>query len=543
MKNALLIDVKGLCLSSSNKELISSLDLQIGVQKVVALVGESGSGKSLTALSLMGLLPASIQKTAARFVFGRNSLSDLNAKSWQKIRGNQMGMIFQNPQSCLNPAMRCGKQLMEVLQQHKPQLENSFEDHIRATLKEVQLTDTSRILQAYPHQLSGGQKQRLMIAMALLCRPQLLIADEPTTALDVTVQQQILVLLKQLQKKYQMSLLFISHDLNLVRHIADRILVLYRGKVVEHNTTHELFQNPKHPYTKGLLHARPQASGRLKRLPTVQDYLENRKPAKLQSPKERKQHHLKLYQQNPILQVNALSKTYQKKNGFWRKATHFEALKALSFNLYPGETLGIVGESGSGKTTLARCLIQLESLSTGSFHYAGEDTEIQYIFQDPNAALHPLKRIGSSLVEVLKLQHPESKFQKLNEKAKELLLAVGLQKNYFTRWPHQLSGGQRQRVVIARALARNPRLLICDEAVAALDVSIQAQVLNLLNDLKEKYQLSFLFISHDMHVVRYMSDRILVLENGHLRELQEADMLYENPQHPYTKKLLDAIPL
>ena len=537
-----LLHIEGLRIQSADKVLIPNLNLELNKQEVVALVGESGSGKSLTALSIMGLLPPQLNWQANCFNFEQQALDSLSSKDWQKIRGNRMGMIFQNPQSSLNPGQRCGKQLLEVLQQHQPALDTSYETHINNTLQEVQLEDTPRILNAYPHQLSGGQKQRLMIAMALLCKPKLLIADEPTTALDVTVQKQILGLLKQLQQKYGMSLLFISHDLNVVRQLADRIVVMHQGQIVEEQAAPSLFESPKDPYTQGLLNARPQTSGRMKRLPTVQDFIKGHPLAPFEKIEERQKKHESMYQKTPVLAIDQISKTYKKKGSFWQKYESFKALEPISFNLFPGETLGIVGESGSGKTTLARCLVQLEKATSGHVNYSGNLQEIQYIFQDPYAALHPLKRIDATLMEVLKSRDSQSPQEQLRFKVQELLLSVGLDKELHQRWPHQLSGGQRQRAVIARALAMEPKVLICDEAVAALDVSIQAKVLNLLNDLKDSYQLSYVFISHDMHVVRYMSDRILVLEQGCLRELEEADLLYDNPKHPYTQKLIAAIP-
>ena len=537
-----LLHIEGLRIQSADKVLIPNLNLELNKQEVVALVGESGSGKSLTALSIMGLLPPQLNWQANCFNFEQQALDSLSSKDWQKIRGNRMGMIFQNPQSSLNPGQRCGKQLLEVLQQHQPALDTSYETHINNTLQEVQLEDTPRILNAYPHQLSGGQKQRLMIAMALLCKPKLLIADEPTTALDVTVQKQILGLLKQLQQKYGMSLLFISHDLNVVRQLADRIVVMHQGQIVEEQAAPSLFESPKDPYTQGLLNARPQTSGRMKRLPTVQDFIKGHPLAPFEKIEERQKKHESMYQKTPVLAIDQISKTYKKKGSFWQKSESFKALEPISFNLFPGETLGIVGESGSGKTTLARCLVQLEKATSGHVNYSGNLQEIQYIFQDPYAALHPLKSIDATLMEVLKSRDSQSPREQLRFKVQELLLSVGLDKELHQRWPHQLSGGQRQRAVIARALAMEPKVLICDEAVAALDVSIQAQVLNLLNDLKDSYQLSYVFISHDMHVVRYMSDRILVLEQGCLRELEEADLLYDKPKHPYTQKLIAAIP-
>ena len=422
-----------------------------------------------------------------------------------------------------------------------------------AALKEVQLEQVERIFKSYPHELSGGQKQRIMIAMALLCKPQLLIADEPTTALDVTVQKEIIALLQQLQKRHGMSILFISHDLALVRQLADRVVVLYQGQVVEENTAVELFEHPQHPYTKGLLFARPSAKVRWKTLPTLEDYQKGAYRPEIVSTKMREKKQQVLYQQTPLLTVKGLVKHYDRKR-LLRPLQRFTAIEQMDFSLYPGETLGLVGESGCGKSTLAKALIFLDPPSLGEIRYLGKRIhnpttnelkqlrrDIQFIFQDPFAALHPLKSIGNAIVEVLEVHRIKKTYEQLDY-AHQLLEQVGLSGDFFERYPHELSGGQRQRVVIARALATAPKILICDESVAALDISVQAQVLNLLNRLKKELGLSYLFISHDLSVVKYMSDRVMVMEQGKLVELQEADALYAHPKHPYTQKLIDAIP-
>ena len=546
-----LIEIKNLSLHIGNAQILKTISFKIGEQEIVSLVGESGSGKSITALSLLGLQPKKAEIEADKMVFDGIDIPKLSSKNWQQLRGKSIGMIFQEPQSSLNPSMRCGKQLQEVLKQHTTTSEKEQKKLIIEVLKEVQLSDTDRILMSYPHQLSGGQKQRIMIAMALLCKPKLLIADEPTTALDVTVQKEIIQLLKALQKKYQMSILFISHDLALVKQLADKVFVMYQGEIVEEGTTATIF---KHPYTKGLLFARPKTEVRLERLPTLADYQSGDfKPVTL-STKERQKQHLELYKKSPLLEVKGLEKIYSKKT--WRGVKQeFKAIHSLNFSLFPGETLGLVGESGCGKSTLAKALIYLDPPSQGSIFYEGKPIvqstqalrklrkEIQFIFQDPYAALHPQKTIGNTIIEVLDVHKiatsPEAQFKR----GKELLNQVGLNELFLDRYPHELSGGQRQRAVIARALATEPKLIICDESVAALDISVQAQVLNLLNKLKKELNLSYLFISHDLAVVKYMSDRVMVMEKGHLIELQEADQLYTHPKNAYTQKLIEAIPV
>ncbi len=550
-----LLDVKNLSLEIEGKSLLSSVSLKLSDNEILALVGESGSGKSLLALSLLGLYPKKAQLAADRVLFEGDSLLNVNKKKWQSLRGNKIGMVFQEPQSSLNPSMRCGKQLLEVLQQHTTLTNKEQKIKIIEALKEVQLPDPGRIFKSYPHQISGGQKQRVMIAMALLCHPKLLITDEPTTALDVTVQKEIIELLKGLQKKRNMSVLFISHDLALVKQLADRVAVMYQGKIIEENSTQKLFSKPAEPYTKGLLFSRPSTTNRLHPLPTLDDYQSGSFKAHSQTVIERLDHHKKLYSQTPLLQVKEIEKVYPSRFRLFQKSAGFQAVAPLNFSLYPQETLGLVGESGCGKSTLARALIYLDPPSKGVVYFKGKPIiqddkklmrnirqKIQFVFQDPYASLHPLKTIGIAIQEVLSYYAENTDQKRIKDDAINLLTQVGLTDAFFSRFPHQLSGGQRQRVVIARALASKPELLICDESVAALDISVQAQVLNLLNQLKKEIGLSYLFISHDLAVVKYMSDRIMVMKDGQLVELQEADKLYAEPQSQYTKKLIEAIP-
>ena len=554
-KQKLLLEVNALILKIEGKTVLDTLSFELAENEILALVGESGSGKSLTALSLMGLVPKKAKLQAERLLFKQKELLELDQKAWQQIRGNSIGMVFQEPQSSLNPSMHCGKQLEEVLKQHTQEPKKSQTEKVLKALTEVQLQDPQRIFKSYPHELSGGQKQRVMIAMALLCEPQLLIADEPTTALDVTVQKEIIELLKRLQKRRKMSILFISHDLTLVRRLADRVCVMYNGQIIENNTTELLFTKPKEAYTKGLLNARPSTQSRIFPLPTLKDYQMGGFNGQQQTAKERQLHHTKLYQLKPLLEVKELEKKYYGQSTLFKKKNGFQAVAPLSFSLYPGETLGLVGESGCGKSTLARALIYLDPPTAGEVYFRGKKIvptdrqlmreirqKIQFIFQDPYASLHPLKRIGKAIEEVL-VYYSDSKNKSVSRaNALNLLAQVGLSASFFDRYPHELSGGQRQRIVIARALATNPELLICDESVAALDISIQAQVLNLLNELKNKLGLSYLFISHDLAVVKYMSDRVMVMKEGVLIEAQEADLLYRTPQNSYTKKLIAAIP-
>ena len=552
MNKEFLVEVVNASLLINNEYILKNISFYIGKEEIVGIVGESGSGKSLTALSLIGLLPENSKLKAKNFSFNYQDLRGLSIKDWQSLRRSKIGMVFQEPQSSLNPSLTCEKQLLEAVKNDKKIDSTKKKELVKKVLNEVQLFDDKRIAKSYPHELSGGQKQRVMIAMALLCNPKLLIADEPTTALDVTVQKEIIQLLKSLQVKYKMSILFISHDLSLVKKLADRVLVMNNGKIVESGDTDKIFNNPNHNYTKGLVFARPDNKIRLERLPTVLDYQSNNFKPKIITSSKRKIFHKQLYSQKPLLEVKRIRKNYVKEKWFG-KPSIFEALKPISFSLYPGETLGIVGESGSGKSTLAKTLVFLDPPDSGEIKWLGKVVnprnklqvnslrkKIQFIFQDPFAALHPYKTVGSTLDEVLWV-HKSKNNKKNNFRVDELLDQVGLSSKYASRYPHELSGGQRQRIVVARALAVKPEVLICDESVAALDISVQAQILNLLNDLKSNLKLSFLFISHDLAVVKYMSDRVMVMKDGKLIEIQESDALYESPNKKYTQKLVDSI--
>lgn len=552
MNKEFLVEVVNASLHINNQYILNNISFYIGKEEIVGIVGESGSGKSLTALSLIGLLPKNSKLKAKKYSFNYQDLRELSSKDWQSLRRSKIGMVFQEPQSSLNPSLTCGKQLLESVKNDKKIESSKKKQLIKKVLHEVQLFDDKRITKSYPHELSGGQKQRVMIAMALLRNPKLLIADEPTTALDVTVQKEIIHLLKTLQVKYKMSILFISHDLSLVKKLADRVLVMNNGKIVESGDTDKIFKNPNHNYTKGLVFARPDNKIRLERLPTVLDYQSNNFKPKIITSSKRKIFHKQLYSQKPLLEVKKIRKNYVKEK-WLGKPSIFEALKPISFSLYPGETLGIVGESGSGKSTLAKTLVFLDPPDSGEIKWLGKVVnprnklqvnslrkKIQFIFQDPFAALHPYKTVGSTLDEVLWV-HKSKNNKKNNYRVDELLDQVGLSFKYASRYPHELSGGQRQRIVVARALAVKPEVLICDESVAALDISVQAQILNLLNDLKSNLKLSFLFISHDLAVVKYMSDRVMVMKDGKLIEIQESDTLYESPNKKYTQKLVDSI--
>lgn len=551
------VKVRDFSLSIKGKTILKNISFEIKTNEIVAMVGESGSGKSLTALSLLGLLPTEkISIDSGSIQFNNKELLNLDEAQWRTIRGNQISMVFQEPQSSLNPTMRCGHQVEEIIKEHYKNKYSADERKSKVinAFDRVKLPNPERIYSAYPHEISGGQKQRVMIAMALMNEPSLLIADEPTTALDVQVQKEIIDLLKELQQEYKMSILFISHDLSLVSQLADKIVVLYQGSIVEIGTPQEIFKTPKEQYTRALIQARPKPNKRLKKLPTIEDFKLKVIEEELVSLKERNKRLEKIYAQEPLLSVRNLNKTYTSRNGFFGKQEKFTAINDLSFDLYPGETLGLVGASGCGKSTLGKALVYLNKPSKGEIFYKGKSlsklnsseirrlrTEVQFIFQDPYAALHPQKKIGNAILEPIEA-HQILPFNQRNNRVIDLLDQVGLNQSYFNRYPHELSGGQRQRVVIARALAVDPSVLICDESVAALDISVQAQVLNLLNELQEKLKLSYLFISHDLSVVQFISDKIMVMDRGEIVEYKEADELYRNPQEKATQKLIEAIP-
>ena len=551
-----LLQVEDLSISFQERLLINRLSFFINSNEILAIVGESGSGKSLTALAIAGLLfQTQLLVGSQKMQLSGQELSHLSHKDWQTVRARNLGMVFQEPQSSLNPSMRCGPQVMERLQQSKIGTPQEYRNKVLEAFYKVQLPQPNRIFKAYPHELSGGQKQRVMIAMALIGSPKLLIADEPTTALDVTVQKEILSLIKDRQKAHKMSVLFISHDLSLVARFADRVLVLNQGRLIESGTVAEIFKNPQESYTQGLLYARPKPDKRLKRLPTVADFSEKHKNFKYISKSTRAKKHRELYSQKPLLKVEGLVKEYPMTQHWFKENQNLKAVNKVSFDLYQGETLGLVGESGCGKSTISRALVNLDPPTSGDIRYKGRSIiglnpkelrdfrkKIQLVFQDPYAALHPLKYIGDAIAEPIYVHGLVNGKDAQKKRVLQLFEQVGLGAELYHRYPHQMSGGQRQRAVIARALATEPELLLLDESVAALDISVQAQVLNLLSDLKEQLKLSYLFISHDLNVVKYISDRILVMQKGILVEEGEADELYFHPQQPYTQELIAALP-
>ena len=552
MKKKNLVEIRNLYLEIKGKLILNNISFSFGYNEIIGVVGESGSGKSLIALTLIGLQPEHSKIKAEKLNFLDSDLRSFTQKKWQKYRGSFQGMIFQEPQSSLNPTVKCGKQLIEVLNFNRKMSLNEKKRLIVDTLKEVQLSDAHRIMNSYPHQLSGGQKQRIMIAMALLCNPKLLIADEPTTALDVTIQREILLLLKALQKKYKMSIFFISHDLALIKQLADKVLVMRKGVVVESNNTKDLFINPQHEYTKGLISSRPRIYTRIEKLPTLNDYKKGNFKIKKVLTKTRRVHQKLIYSQRPILEIKNIRKSYSDKS-FFGKRKKYQVLNNITFSLYPGEILGLVGESGCGKSTLAKTIVCLDIPDSGEIILKGSKVnpkhkkqvrnlrkDVQFIFQDPYAALHPSKTVGNCIHEVLSLYYSNDSVKNY-QRIIDLLSKVGLTEEYINRYPHELSGGQRQRVIIARALAVDPKVLICDESVAALDISVQAQVLNLLSDLKKNLGLSYLFISHDLSIVKHMSDKIMIMREGKIIEIQEADDLFRNPKNNYTKKLIEAV--
>jgi peptide/nickel transport system ATP-binding protein len=560
MANKNLLAVNALNISffknKIEKHIIKNITFQIDTNEIVAVVGESGSGKSISSLALIGLLPKQISKiTSGSILFEDKNLIEYSEKEFQTIRGKEIAMIFQEPMSSLNPSMRCGKQVEEILKQHFKLSSSEIKSEVINLFEKVKLPSPERIYKAYPHEISGGQKQRVMIAMAIACKPKLLIADEPTTALDVTVQKEILELLKDIQTETKMSVLFISHDLSLVSELADRVLVMYKGEIVEQGTTDNIFNAPKHNYTKALIGARPSTEYRLKELPTISDFMNDSVSTTIISDAEREANHNILYNQAPLLEIIDLEKTYLSKTGWFTKDLEFNAVDGVSFKVFPGETLGLVGESGCGKSTLGNAILQLDKATSGKILYKGNDItklkpsqmrglrkEIQIIFQDPFASLNPRLTVGNAILEPMKVHNIGTSNDTRKEKVIEILEKVGLDASAFDRYPHEFSGGQRQRVGIARTIALEPQLIVCDESVSALDISVQAQVLNLLNDLKSQFGFTYIFISHDLAVVKYMADQLLVMNNGKIEEIGDADKIYASPKEAYTKKLIHAIP-
>lgn len=545
-------------------EAVHGVSFEVPKGKTLGIVGESGSGKSVSNLAVMRLLNEKQSKiTADEITLDGKDILHLSENEMHDVRGKRIAMIFQEPMTSLNPVFQCGFQVTEAILAHEDVTEEEAKSRVITLFKKVMLPRPEAIYKSYPHELSGGQKQRVMIAMALACNPELLIADEPTTALDVTVQKEILKLLQELQKSDNLSMIFISHDLGVVSEVSDYIAVMHNGNVVEYGEAQEILNNPKDPYTKGLLACRPPMDYRLKRLPIVKEFLDGTwredtdfKQQLIVTQEEREDHLKEIYSHEPLLKVEHLKTWFPLKKGIFNRVyDHVKAVDDVSLDVYPGETLGLVGESGCGKTTLGRSILRLVEPSDGKIIFEGKDVmslsgndlreyrkHAQIVFQDPYSSLNPKMRVGDAIAEPMLVHGLEPDAKRRHDKVCELLTEVGLKPEHYQRYPHEFSGGQRQRICIARALAVRPKLIICDESVSALDVSVQAQVLNLLNRLKKDFGFTYIFISHDLSVVRFMSDRILVMYNGHPVELGDADEIFNNPKNDYTKKLINAIP-
>ena len=552
---------------------IHGISFSVGKGETVAVVGESGSGKSVTALSALKLIPqppASYPNGSIHFTRKDGTVIDLlnaSAKEMQHIRGNEIAMIFQEPMSSLNPVFTCGLQVKEAIQLHQKVNKEESASRTLQLFEKVKLPNPAAMLSRYPHQLSGGQKQRVMIAMAMSCNPSLLIADEPTTALDVTVQNTILQLIKELQQETGMGVLFITHDLGVVHDIADKIVVMYKGQIVEQGSVRDIFDHPQHPYTKALLACRPALHPKGKRLPVVSDFLEvESEKWKVESKADSLEPIVDSENPDtpipnskfptPLLKVQNLNVWFpEQKKLFGKSSSFIKAVNNVSFDVYNGETLGLVGESGCGKTTLGRALLRLVDATSGTILLNGENIlgkssaafkqqrkDLQIVFQDPYSSLNPRITIGDAIAEPMLVHGLASNQKNAKQKVMELLEKVNLSADHFNRYPHEFSGGQRQRIVIARALALHPSFIVWDESVSALDVSVQAQVLNLLNDLKQEFNFTSIFISHDLSVVRYICDRIIVMNKGQIEEMGTSEEVYFNPKSDYTRQLLSAIP-
>ena len=577
----LLLEVKNLVTEFHTEEgivrAVNDVSFNIYRGETVGIVGESGSGKSVTSLTIMGLIPIPPGKiTQGEIIYHKKDGSQVDLlkvsdKELRSYRGNDIAMIFQEPMTSLNPVFTCGDQVAEAIILHQKVSKEKAKEITLEMFEKVKLPTPERIFNAYPHQLSGGQKQRVMIAMAMSCDPDILIADEPTTALDVTVQKTILELMNDLKSELDSSVIFITHDLGVIGEIADRVIVMYRGEIVETGEVLEIFKNPKHPYTRSLLACRPPLSTRLSKLPTVADFMVEDEEGNITeltstvdevigkyivSDVETKARFEKLSSQKPILEVRNLKTWFPSKTNFFGKPLEYvKAVNDVSFDVYKGETMGLVGESGCGKTTLGRTLLRLAPAIDGEVIYDGKSIldmskgdlkemrkEMQIIFQDPYSSLNPRMTIGNAILEPMSVHGIYESNTERKNKVNELLNIVGLNEKQYNRYPHEFSGGQRQRICIARALSLNPKFIICDESVSALDVSVQAQVLNLLLELREKYNFTYIFISHDLSVVKFMSDRMIVMNKGEIEEMGLADDIYNNPQKEYTQRLISAIP-